>query len=125
MNTFLDTTSNTIEMIATAFLEFLVFLFPFLPASITESQVGIMLFIGFTGQAFFGSRFLIQWLYSEKLGKSVIPLSFWYCSIIGGSTLLIYALWRKDPVIICGQGIGLLIYLRNLYLVHKEDLIRN
>lgn len=65
-------------------------------------------------------RFLYQWLASEKAGKSVIPLAFWYFSILGGVTTFIYALHREDPVFIFGQGTGLLIYIRNLQLVYRE-----
>ena len=80
----------------------------------------IFLSIGFIGQAFFASRFIFQWIYSEKIGKSAIPLVFWYLSIFGGINLLIYAIFRKDPVIILGQSFGIFIYLRNLYLIYKR-----
>ena len=52
--------------------------------------------------------------------KSVIPITFWYCSLAGGATLFVYALWRQDPVFILGQGTGLFIYVRNLWLIHRE-----
>ena len=78
------------------------------------------LIIGFTGQGLFASRFVYQWLYSEKRGESAIPVIFWYLSIFGGLGLLIYALFRKDPVIIVGQLFGIFIYLRNLILIHKR-----
>lgn len=78
------------------------------------------LIVGFSGQACFTSRFLVQWLASEKLKKSVIPITFWYLSLIGGAILLVYALYRRDPVFILGQATGLFIYLRNLYFVRKE-----
>lgn len=79
-----------------------------------------LLILGFVGQGFFSGRFLAQWIASEREGKSVVPISFWYLSIGGGGMLLIYAILRKDPVFILGQGGGLVIYLRNLYLIHKE-----
>jgi len=79
----------------------------------------IFLVIGFGGQCIFASRFIVQWLYSEKLGRSHIPVVFWYLSIIGGLTLLIYAIFRKDPVIILGQAFGVFIYTRNLYLIYS------
>ena len=85
-----------------------------------ENHELIMLVIGFAGQALFACRFILQWLTSESVGKSVIPIGFWYCSLGGGSVMLIYAIWREDPVFICGQGVGLLIYLRNLYFIHRE-----
>lgn len=80
----------------------------------------IWMLIGFLGQGLFFSRFLIQWLRSEMVGKSVIPVAFWYFSISGGIVLLAYAIYREDPVIITGQAVGLLVYTRNLYLIHRE-----
>ena len=80
----------------------------------------IFLAIGFLGQGIFASRFIVQWLYSEKKGESSIPIVFWYLSIIGGAGLLTYAIFRKDPVIITGQLFGIFIYLRNLILIYKK-----
>lgn len=77
--------------------------------------------IGFIGQGLFASRFIIQWIYSEKRGESSIPIAFWYLSIFGGMGLLTYAIFRKDPVIILGQLFGILIYLRNLILIYKKN----
>ncbi|MFI4988726.1 MAG: lipid-A-disaccharide synthase N-terminal domain-containing protein [Alphaproteobacteria bacterium] len=76
--------------------------------------------IGFFGQAMFGMRFIVQWLASEREGKSVIPLSFWYLSIAGAAIVLVYAIYRLDPVFIVGQAGGFLIYIRNLYLIRRE-----
>ena len=87
--------------------------------SLTKIEL-IFLIIGFTGQALFASRFVIQWIYSEKIGRSSIPLIFWYLSIFGGIGLLVYAIFRKDPVIIVGQLFGIFIYLRNLILIYKR-----
>lgn len=84
------------------------------------SSETVWLGIGFLGQALFSGRFIVQWLKSEMLGKSVIPVAFWYFSIAGGASLLVYAVHRKDPVFIVGQGAGLFIYLRNLYLILRE-----
>ena len=78
------------------------------------------LIIGFVGQGLFASRFIVQWIYSEKIGQSTIPIVFWYLSIFGGLGLLIYAIFRKDPVIITGQLFGILIYTRNLILIYKK-----
>lgn len=78
------------------------------------------LIVGFTGQAMFSARFLVQWLASEKARRSIVPNAFWYFSILGGSILLSYAIWRQDPVFIVGQGAGLFIYLRNLHLLRRE-----
>jgi len=78
------------------------------------------LILGFVGQALFSMRFLIQWIYSEKNKRSMIPTAFWYFSLAGGLTLLSYAILREDPVFIVGQGAGLFIYMRNLMLIRKE-----
>ncbi len=80
----------------------------------------IWLAIGFMGQALFSTRFLIQWISSEKQKKSVIPVAFWYFSLGGGVTLLSYAIFRLDPVFIVGQAGGLLVYSRNLYFVLRD-----
>jgi lipid-A-disaccharide synthase-like uncharacterized protein len=77
--------------------------------------------VGFLGQAFFSMRFLVQWIASEKKRESVIPVSFWFFSIGGGLTLLIYAVYRHDPVFILGQSAGLFVYLRNLYLIRRKE----
>ena len=78
------------------------------------------LIIGFTGQGLFASRFVFQWIYSEKKGESYIPVIFWYLSIFGGIGLLIYAIFRKDPVIILGQTFGIFVYIRNLVLIYRK-----
>jgi len=82
---------------------------------VTNEQ--LWLAVGMLGQVLFTARFVVQWLQSEKEKKSVIPLAFWYFSISGGITLLVYAIYRQDPVFIIGQASGLLIYFRNLYFV--------
>jgi lipid-A-disaccharide synthase-like uncharacterized protein len=76
--------------------------------------------LGFVAQGFFTARFVVQWIASERAGKSVVPLSFWLLSIGGGVLLLAYALYRRDPVFIAGQGFGVFVYLRNLYFVMRE-----
>ena len=80
----------------------------------------LWLTIGFLGQALFSARFLVQWLTSERQGRSVVPLAFWFFSVAGGATLLAYAIHREDPVFIVGQGAGLFIYLRNLQLIYRQ-----
>lgn len=77
--------------------------------------------VGLAGQACFFSRFLVQWIASERRGRSVVPRAFWYLSIAGGLTLLCYSLWRRDPVFILGQSMGLFVYLRNLVLLRREE----
>ena len=84
------------------------------------STTAIWVAIGLIGQGLFFMRFFVQWLASEKQGRSVIPTAFWYFSLFGGLTLLCYAIWRRDPVFILGQSTGLFIYLRNIYFLNKE-----
>jgi lipid-A-disaccharide synthase-like uncharacterized protein len=83
-------------------------------------NIDMIVIVGLIGQALFTARFIVQWLASEKAGKSVIPLSFWFLSIGGGSILFAYAVYRRDPVFILGQGLGIFIYVRNLVLISKE-----
>jgi len=80
----------------------------------------VWLIVGFTGQFLFFLRFFLQWLVSEKKKESVIPVSFWYFSISGGIMLLVYAIYRKDPVFILGQSLGVFIYARNLYFIRRK-----
>jgi lipid-A-disaccharide synthase-like uncharacterized protein len=75
---------------------------------------------GFFGQFVFAMRFIIQWIVSEKKKESIVPLSFWYLSICGGVILLIYAVYKKDPVFMLGQASGLIVYSRNLMLIAKK-----
>ena len=82
--------------------------------------------IGFIGQFLFMMRFVVQWLASERAQQSVIPIAFWFFSIGGGIILLAYALAQRDPVFIAGQGLGLLIYLRNLaFIFGKKQTMPN
>ncbi len=76
--------------------------------------------IGLLGQVFFTSRFLVQWVVSERRKESVIPMAFWWLSILGGLTLLTYAVWRMDPVFILGQSFGVIVYGRNLILIFRK-----
>jgi lipid-A-disaccharide synthase-like uncharacterized protein len=80
----------------------------------------IWLGLGFFAQLMFSARFLVQWLASERAGKSIMPLLFWYLSIAGSVLLLAYSIHRKDPVFILGQSMGIFIYTRNLYLIRRE-----
>jgi lipid-A-disaccharide synthase-like uncharacterized protein len=77
--------------------------------------------IGFLGQVFFSMRFIIQWVASERRRESVIPVAFWFFSLGGAVTLFAYALHRRDPVFILGEGAGTFIYLRNLYLIRRKQ----
>jgi lipid-A-disaccharide synthase-like uncharacterized protein len=76
--------------------------------------------IGFIGQALFSMRFLIQWIHSERIKRSIVPEAFWYFSVAGGVTLLAYAIYRQDPVFILGQALGLVIYARNIWLIRRN-----
>ncbi len=75
--------------------------------------------VGFLGQGVFTARFLVQWIASEKKGASVVPMAFWWLSIVGGLSLLAYAIYRNDPVFIVGQGMGMVVYVRNLMLASR------
>ena len=75
------------------------------------------------GKLLFTARFLVQWIVSEKAGRSTIPVVFWYFSIAGGGVLLTYAIYRADPVFILGQSMGVFIYARNLWLIHIEKRV--
>jgi lipid-A-disaccharide synthase-like uncharacterized protein len=83
-------------------------------------QLNWWVLLGYAGQALFSMRFIVQWLASERAGRSVIPVAFWFFSIGGGVLLFVYALYIRDPVFILGQGFGLFVYLRNLYFVLRE-----
>ena len=75
---------------------------------------------GLGGQLLFTARFLVQWIASERAGRSTIPIIFWYFSLGGGLVLFAYAIHRGDPVFSLGQALGVFIYLRNLWLIYAE-----
>ena len=81
----------------------------------------IWLGIGLTANLLFAGRFLVQWLASERAGRSKFPIAFWYLSLSGAALLLAYAIFRRDPVFILSQSMGMIIYLRNLMLLKKES----
>ncbi|MBY4891346.1 lipid-A-disaccharide synthase N-terminal domain-containing protein [Rhodobacteraceae bacterium N5(2021)] len=76
--------------------------------------------LGFLAQGIFASRFIVQWIASEKAGRSYVPVAFWYLSISGGLLMLAYAIYRQDPVFILGQSTGVIVYARNLVLIHRN-----
>jgi lipid-A-disaccharide synthase-like uncharacterized protein len=85
------------------------------------SPVGILwVTVGLLGQVLFTGRMLIQWFASEKSGRSVIPVAFWWMSLIGATMLLVYFIWRRDIVGILGQATGWGIYVRNLVLIRRS-----
>ena len=76
---------------------------------------------GFGAQIMFTARFLVQWIASERKGKSHVPVAFWYLSLVGGVMLFSYAvIWKHDPVVAVGQTTGVIVYVRNLMLLRKE-----
>lgn len=79
----------------------------------------LFMIIGLVGQGMFSMRFIVQWLASEKAGKSVIPFSFWIFSLGGSFLLLLYAVYRRDLIFILGQAPNLLIYSRNIWLIKR------
>lgn len=85
----------------------------------TDIQTGLLV-LGFAGQALFASRFLVQWIVSERRGESVIPVAFWYLSIGGSVLLFTYAVLRRDPVFMLGQATGSIVYVRNLVLIRRK-----
>ena len=87
-------------------------------ASISTTEL-IWLTIGFSAQAMFTMRFVIQWIASERARRSIVPETFWYFSFAGGLMLFIYAIYRMDPVFILGQGSGLFIYARNIFFIWR------
>ncbi len=80
-------------------------------------NIDLGILIGYIAQGLFAMRFVVQWIASERAGRSVVPTAFWVFSIGGGVMLLGYALYRKDPVFIIGQAFGVFVYLRNLQFV--------
>jgi lipid-A-disaccharide synthase-like uncharacterized protein len=84
------------------------------------AQFNAWILLGFVAQALFTMRFLVQWIASERAKRSVVPIAFWFFSLGGGALLFIYAVKRQDPVFIAGQGMGLFIYIRNLWLIANE-----
>jgi lipid-A-disaccharide synthase-like uncharacterized protein len=76
--------------------------------------------LGYIAQILFTMRFLVQWIASERAGKMVMPIAFWFFSIGGGVLLFAYALYKRDPVFILGQGFGVFVYARNLYFELRD-----
>ena len=87
---------------------------------VTSAADVLWVTVGLLGQLMFTGRFLVQWLASEKAGRSVVPVQFWYFSIVGSIVVLAYGIHKLDPVIILGQLPGSVIYTRNLWLIRSE-----
>jgi lipid-A-disaccharide synthase-like uncharacterized protein len=75
---------------------------------------------GLVAQLFFTARFLVQWISSERAGKSVVPMAFWFFSMGGGLMTLIYGIVKREPIIILGQALATIIYVRNIMLIIKD-----
>jgi|TARA_B100001971_G_C17905489_1_gene390145 lipid-A-disaccharide synthase-like uncharacterized protein len=84
-----------------------------------DINLNFWLILGFFGQFLFFMRFIIQWIHSERRSESIIPIQFWYFSIAGAIIIFIYAVHIKDIVFMSGQGLALMIYIRNLVLIKK------
>lgn len=83
-----------------------------------EVPPGLILF-GSLGQILFTLRFVYQLVYSKKRHESVLPTGFWVISLAGAGTIVAYALYRQDPVLIIGQSFGIAAYARNIYLLYR------
>lgn len=94
------------------------FLFRFLNISSTAGIAWVVL--GLVGQIAFAGRMVLQWILSERQGRSIVPVGFWWMSLAGASMLLSYFIWRRDIVGVLGQCTGWLIYIRNLWLIYRE-----
>jgi lipid-A-disaccharide synthase-like uncharacterized protein len=77
--------------------------------------------VGFLAQLMFSMRFIVQWIASERARRSIVPETFWYFSMVGGAMLFAYAIYRLDPVFMLSQGMGLLIYARNIYFIRSHN----
>ena len=88
--------------------------------SVFIDQLDVWVILGLVAQFMFTMRFVVQWVASEKARRSVVPAAFWTFSIVGGALLLVYAIYREDPVFILGQAAGLFIYFRNVWFIRRE-----
>lgn len=84
-----------------------------------DIELGLLI-LGLAGQGVFASRFLVQWIVSERRKESVIPVAFWYLSLVGSVLLFTYAWMRRDPVFMLGQATGSVVYIRNLILIRRK-----
>jgi lipid-A-disaccharide synthase-like uncharacterized protein len=87
---------------------------------LSSGVVALWLAIGFLGQVLFTGRMVVQWIVSERKGKSVVPPLFWWMSLIGSLLLLSYFLWRRDPIGLLGQAFGSFVYLKNILWIRNE-----
>lgn len=80
-----------------------------------------LLIYGSLGQIIFTLRFIYQWVYSRKRHESILPLGFWLISLFGSAIIVSYAIVRHDPVLILGQSTGLVVYIRNIWILKKNN----
>lgn len=83
-------------------------------------ESGFWIAVGLVGNAAFASRFVVQWIASERAKRSVVPISFWYLSLLGAAILLLYAIHRRDPIFTLAYLPNGFIYARNLYLTRRQ-----
>lgn len=83
-------------------------------------QFDAWVLLGLVAQFMFTMRFVVQWIASERAQRSVIPFAFWTFSLGGGTLLLVYSIYRRDPVFIAGQALSTFIYIRNLQFALRE-----
>lgn len=85
-----------------------------------SSPIGfVWVTIGLIGQVLFTGRMLVQWLVSERNRRSTVPIAFWWMSLIGATMLLVYFIWRREPIGVLGQATGWFIYVRNLWMIAR------
>ena len=89
-------------------------------SQLLEQSWSVWVLVGIAGQLLFAARFVIQWIASERAGRSIVPVAFWFVSIAAAGLVLVYGLYRRDAVIILGQSLGLPVYIRNLMLLSRE-----
>jgi lipid-A-disaccharide synthase-like uncharacterized protein len=87
----------------------------------SDELLNPLVLFGFAAQILFMMRFLVQWIVSERRGRSTIPNAFWYLSLLGGVLLCVYAILKRDPVFTLGQTLGVFIYLRNIILIQRRS----
>ena len=83
-------------------------------------ESGFWIAVGLVGNAAFALRFIVQWIASERAKRSVVPVSFWYLSLVGAAILLLYAIHRRDPIFTLAYLPNGFIYARNLYLMRRR-----
>jgi lipid-A-disaccharide synthase-like uncharacterized protein len=88
--------------------------------NITSPAGIVWVSLGLLGQLVFTGRMLVQWFASERSKRSVVPVAFWWMSLVGATMLLVYFIWRRDIVGILGQATGWVIYVRNLVLIRRS-----